>query len=269
MSTKKKQLSKTAKKKKLTRRQLNNRRGIALIAMLAVTILFVNLIAYSYSWFTPTTVTGVGLSLDTSSSIRSERCTFETYQGTLVTEDNWVSGGYKAQGYFIDQVAYSDTKVNDNDKVIIPRATRDDDNEIVPARVYFCTNVQNTDTEHPSVISLYHHRFPDTLGLGVTFPSNTYFINDFGAYDDCWILRNAYVKKLDAADVDGPGLLQIEWFVENFSESQTMEFRVSRQTVADGTGTYQTDSAVSSLSRYQSGGTSLATPIEWLYLMYN
>ena len=75
-------------KKKKTRRQLSTRFGIVLIALLAVTVLVVNLIVFSYSWFTPTPATGEGLALDTSSSIRSERCTFETYQGTLVTEDN-------------------------------------------------------------------------------------------------------------------------------------------------------------------------------------
>ena len=271
MSTKK--MSKTAKKKKLDRRQMNTRRGIILIAMLAAMILVVNLIVASYSWFTPTATTGVGLALDTSASIRSEKCTFETYEGVLVTDTNWessviinnVSTTYRAAGYFIDQVAYSDSKIEVNDKVIIPCATVVD-GETIPGRVYFRTNIQNTDTEHPSVISLYHHQFPDTLGLGVTYPSNTYFINDFGDYDDCFILRNAYVKKLDEADVDGPGLLQVEWFVENYSTT-TKEFRVSTQTVNGGT--YTVDQAVGSLLRYQSGGTALTAPIEWQYLMYN
>ena len=121
--------------------------------------------------------------------------------------------------------------------------------EKVPGRVYFRTNVQNTDTEHPSVISLYHHNFPADLGLGVTYPSNTYFINDFGYdngnYPDCWILRNAYVKVKDIADVDGPGLLQVDWFVENFDTVNTKSIRVTKQTLG------------------------VATPIEWLYLMYN
>lgn len=263
-------LSKTAKKKK--KRQLTNRHGIMLIGLLAVTILVVNMVVFSYSWFTPTATPGVGLSLDTTSSIRSERCVFETYLGTLVTDTNWdtLQSGqtrtFKAQGYYIDQVAYSADKIEENDKVIIPTA-RTVNGEIVPGRVYFRTNIQNTDREHPSVISLYHHEFPDTLGIGVTYPSNTYFINDFGDYPDCFIMRNAYVKKLDDADVDGPGLLQVEWFVENFSTTQTKEIRVSRQT-KDG-GTFAADASVGSLMRYQSGGSDLTAPIEWLYLMYN
>ena len=250
-------------KKEKNRRQMN-RHGIMLIILLAVTIFIVNMVVFSYSWFTPESTPGVGLSLDTSASIRSEKCTFETYMGVLVTDANWETT-YRAQGYFIDQVAYGDTPIRENDKVNIPTATVVD-GETVPGRVYFRTNVQNTDREHPSVISLYHHQFPDTLGLGVTYPSNTYFINDFGNYDDCFILRNAYVKKLDDADVDGPGLLQVEWFVENFSTTQVKEIRVSRQTKTGGT--FMSDSATSDLQRYQSGGSNTAA-IEWMYLMYN
>ena len=237
------------------KRQSLRRRGIILVALLAVMILIVNLIVFSYSWFTPVSTRGVGLAFDTADnplSLRSEKCTFSTYQGTLVTEDNWeqtitidgVSTTYKAQNYFIDQIAYSSNPIADNAVITIPRATTED-GEIVPGRVYFRTNVQNTDTEHPSVISLYHHSFPADLGTGVTFPSNTYFINGDTDYDDCFILRNAYVKVKDEADVDGPGLLQVDWFVENFDTSATKSIRVTKQTQG------------------------VATPIEWLYLMYN
>ena len=228
-------------------RQFSARHGIVMIALLAVMILVVNLIMFSYSWFTPQTTAGVGLALDTKSSIRSERCTFETYQGTLVTKDNWVSGGYKAQGYFIDQVAYNNTKIADNAVVTIPRATTATENGetvTIPGRVYFRTNIQNTDTEHPSVISLYHHQMLEDVGVAITYPSNTYHRTD-ALYDDYFILRNAYVKVKDDADVDGPGLLQVEWFVENFDTTDTKSIRVTRQ------------------------DQDVATPIEWLYLMYN
>ena len=238
--------SKTMKKK----RRLLRRRGIILIALLALMILIVNLIVVSYSWFTPASTRGVGLSLDMTSSLRSEKCTFSTYQGTLVTDANWETGNpsYRSQGYFIDQIAYGSDPIAENAEITIPQATtktEGGETVIVPGRVYFRTNVQNTDTEHPSVISLYHHSFPADLGIGVTYPSNTYFINGNSAYDDCFILRNAYVKVKDEADVDGPGLLQVEWFVENFDTSATKSIRVTRQT------------------------SGVAAPIEWLYLMYN
>ena len=253
--------SKTQKKK----RKLLRRRGIILIALLALMILVVNLIVFSYSWFTPTTTDGIGLAFDNSEdldSIRSERCTFSTYRGTLVTAGNWEQNitfndvqntTYRAQGYYIDQVAYGNTPIANNVEITIPKATTqevDGEEVTVPGRVYFRTNIQNTDTEHPSVISLYHHEFPGNLGLAVTYPSNTYFFNDFGTgtnhnYPDCWILRNAYVKVKDDADIDGPGLLQVDWFVENFDTAATKSIRVTRQT------------------------TGVDTPIEWLYLMYN
>jgi len=240
-------------KSKNKNRQRLNRRGIVLIALLAVMILIVNLIVFSYSWFTPLTTTGVGLALDMTDrnlSIRSEKCTFSTYQGTLVTENN----KNQHTGYYIDQIHYSDTPIAENAEITIPKATTVTENgktTTVPGRVYFRTNIQNTDTEHPSVISLYHHSFPAGLGIGVTYPSNTYFINgDEGDsdYDDCFILRNAYVKVKDDADVDGPGLLQVEWFVENFSTARTRSIRVTRQTTGLPSG---------------------SAPIEWMYLMYN
>lgn len=240
------------KKKKKKNRQTASRHGIMLIAIIAAMILVVNLVVFSYSWFKPADpVQAKGMYMDLNATIRSEKCTFETYQGTLVTDANWVSGGYKAAGYYIDQVAYSNTAILKNEVITIPVATTDSETgELIPGRVYFRTNVQNTDTKHPSVISLYHHLFPGDLGLAVTYPSNTYFINDFGteadgSYPDCFILRNAYVKVKDAADVDGPGLLQVEWFVENFSTTATKSIRVTLQ-----------DQGVE-------------TPIQWLYLMYN
>lgn len=247
------------KKKKKSGKFLTTRHGIALIALLAAMVLVVNLVVFSYSWFAPHSPEPYdGLSMNMTASIRSEKCTFETYQGTLVTEDNWEEGenSFQSQGYFIDQVAYSGTRIADDAVIPIPRATTKTENGeqvVVPSRVYFRTNVQNTDTQHPSVISLYHHNFPSNLGLAVTYPSNTYFFNDFGTdngnYPDCWILRNAYVKVKDEADVDGPGLLQIEWFVENLSTTEDKSIRVTKQTM--------------------DGDTPLSTPIEWLYLMYN
>ena len=246
----------SAKKKKKAPRQLQNHRGIMLIALVTAMLLVVSLVVFSYSWFKPEeNLAAQGLEAEINATIRSERCTFETYQGTLVTETNWESGGdnsFRRQGYFIDQVAYDSTAIAENAVITIPRATsvtEDGETTVIPGRVYFRTNIQNNDTEHSSVISLYHHEFPDELGLGVTYPSNTYFINDFGDYSDCWILRNAYVKVKDEADVDGPGLLQVEWFVENFDTASTKSIRVTTQTTGLPAG--------------------VTAPIQWLYLMYN
>lgn len=239
-------MSMKPKKKKNKKRELWKRRGVILVALLAVTALVVNLIVFSYSWFTPATVTGVGLALEKTASIRSERCTFSTYQGTLVTESNWEST-YKSQGYFIDQVAYANDPIAENAVITIPKATtaiEDGETVTIPGRVYFRTNIQNTDTEHPSVVSLYHHQMLKDVGVAITYPSNTYHRTE-DVYDDYFILRNAYVKVKDEADADGPGLLQVEWFVENFDTSDTKSIRVTRQT------------------------TGVTTPIEWLYLMYN
>ncbi len=241
-------MKKPEKKKRKARAQLR-RRGIILVALLAVSALVVNLIVFSYSWFTPVTTSGVGLALDREDTIRSERCTFETYKGTIVTETNWETGNpsYRSRGYFIDQVAYDDTPIANDAVITIPKATtktEDGETVTVPGRVYFRTNVQNTDTEHPSVISLYHHQMLADVGVAITYPSNTYHRTET-VYNDYFILRNAYVKAKDEADVDGPGLLQVEWFVENFDTAATKSIRVTRQT------------------------TGVATPIEWLYLMYN
>lgn len=241
-------------KKKKKKRQFTRRHGVALISILAAMILVVNLVVFSYSWFQPKTVEAKGLEMNLNASLRSEKCTFETYQGTLVTESNWntLQSGqektFKDQGYYIDQVAYNEAKIADNVAITIPAATIVHDAELnedvtVPGRVYFRTNIQNTDTQYPSVISLYHHQMLADVGVAITYPSNTYHRTE-EVYDDYFILRNAYVKVKNDADVDGPGLLIVEWFVENFDTSATKSIRVTPQTV--GTET-----------------------IQWLYLMYN
>ena len=254
----------TSKKKKKNKRGFSNRHGIVLIALLAVMILVVNLVAFSYSWFTPVTVSGQGLAMEENASLRSERCTFQTFPGVLVTESN----RSQYQGYYIDQVAYADDPIAENAVIVVPRATvaYDENNEevIVPGRVYFRTEIQNTDTNYPSVISLYHHEMPAELGVAITDPSNTYHMTEED-YTDYFIVRNAYVKVKDDADVDGPGLLPVEWFVENRDTTTTKEIRVTRQTKA---GSTRTATSISWLYNADSGA-ALSTPIEWLYLMYN
>ena len=242
------------KKKKKKARRFTNRHGIMLVLLLAVAILAVNLVVYSYSWFTPGEVTGQGLQMEATETLRSELCEFSTYPGIKITTSNQSSHS----DYFLDQIWYSSDPIGDNDYIDIP----------VGERVYFLTNIQNTDTKHPSVVSLYHHEMPADLGVAITFPSNTYHQTE-DDYTDYFIVRNAYVKVKDEADVDGPGLLQVEWFVENKGTS-TIRIRVSKQTVENNTGTYTADPDISWLHRHTaSTGTALSTPIEWLYLMYN
>ncbi|MBQ9514963.1 MAG: hypothetical protein IJR57_02525 [Ruminococcus sp.] len=215
--------------------------GILLIMSLAVIILVLNILSFSYSWFTPTAETKNGLAFDDSFNLRSENCTFKTYKGVVVTADNRA----EHSGYYIDQIDYEDTALEDkyeNEQWIT-----------IPAnggRVYFRTEIQNQDTKYPSVVSLYHHNMPANLSIAVTYPSNTFYTTD-AAYPDCFILRNAYVKVKDDNDADGPGILPVEWFLEN-TTSNDIKIRVTKQTVT-GNG-------------YSA---SNENPIYWLYLMYN
>ena len=55
--------------------------------------------------------------------------------------------------------------------------------------------------------------------LAVTFPSNTVRSTGSSAATDFYIIRNAYVKKNVATDADGPGLLEVEWFVKSTSNT--------------------------------------------------
>ena len=229
------------KRKKLERQKKRSLITVIIILSLAVLILIINLLSFSYSWFTPSSDPGQGLSFDQNYQIRSENCTFTTFQGEVVTSTNQS----QHPGYKLDQVAYSGTAIPANEVISVPAGER----------VYFRTEIQNNDTKYPSVVSLYHTNMPANLAVAVTYPSNTYhFVGTeadlatyFGAgattWPDYFIIRNAYVKVKDQNDVDGPGLLPVEWFVENRSSS-AVTIRVTP---------------------YTSGG---VTDVE-LYLMYN
>ena len=86
---------------------------------------------------------------------------------------------------------------------------------------------------------------PAGLYVGVTYPTNTYFYNE-DAWPDFFIIRNAYVKVKDDNDADGPGLLPVEWFVENRSSTE----KTIRVTTGDDPDTGETN-------------------VPWLYLVYN
>lgn len=185
------------------------RRGIILISVLAVLILIINIITASFSWFTPqvwknpqdSSVLGAsGMEYKKDTYNRSEKCNFSTSSGTKQTV-------YES-GKYIDQINYGEA---------ISYATVAADG----GKAYFRTSVINYDASHPSDVSLYFASLGETgsnLIVAVTYPSNTVRTVS-GENNDFCLVRNAYVKRHDTNDVDGPGLLQIDWFVTNNSGS--------------------------------------------------
>ena len=194
--------SRKAKAKKKNAKQTRaTRRGVILISVLAVLILIVNIITASFSWFTPTTATGAGMAYEKKTYNRSEKCEFYTRSGLKQTvyED----------GLYIDQMNYGDTNV---DHVSVPGNG---------GRAYFRTSIENKDENYPSVVSLYFASVgtaTSNLSFAVTYPSNT-VVTVSGVKNDFCLMRNAFVKRKDVNDVDGPGLLQVDWFVINNGSS--------------------------------------------------
>ncbi|MBQ3264960.1 MAG: hypothetical protein IJH07_04195 [Ruminococcus sp.] len=194
MKANNKRRSKTEQMKKSIKR-----RGVILISVLAVLILMVNVITASYSWFTPGKVNGAGMEYVDTIANRSEQCTFKTYRGTKITS--------YSSGHYIDQIDYN-TEIT---------------TESVPAgeTKYFRTSIVNADTANASDVSLYFSSFGQAncnLTVAVIFPSNTVRTVSAAQTDYC-LIRNAYVKVHDEKDVDGPGLLQVDWFVKNTGSS--------------------------------------------------
>ena len=194
------------------------RKGVILVALLAAMILVVSIVTFSYSWFEPQTVSGKGLSFQEDSRLRSEDCSFVTHQGEVVTAAMKTSDPDTYKTYFIDQVRYFDATVTGS--VSVPAKVGD-----TPGRVYFKTDITNgigsfshTDGQYPSIVSLYISTMPGNLTVACTYPSNSVRFVSSQQYD-YYIIRNAYVKVRDDEDVDGPGLLEVEWFVENNTNS--------------------------------------------------
>lgn len=231
-------MSKTKEKKLL----LYGRRGIVVVSVLAVLILLVNIITLSYSWFEPETVDGKGLKLNDATRLRSEDCSFETFIGEV--NDTF------SDGHYIDQVLFEDDPLQDQlvanasqTKVTVPAKNGD-----TPGIVYFRTEIQNNSELYPSVVSLYAHSMPANLTVACTSPSNTVRMVGSTSKSDYYIVRNAFIKTKDLNDADGPGLLPVEWFLQNDTNS-AIEIQI--------TATY-----------HMSGDTKIIdTP--GLYLMYN
>ncbi len=195
MKAKNKSHSKAEIKKKAI-----TRRGVILISVLAVLILIVNVITASYSWFTPKSVNGAGMEYIDKAYNRSEQCSFSTYEGTLRTT--------YSTGHYIDQIEYGSSAVT---SVSVPAG----------GTKYFRTSIINADTKYASDVSVYFASLGVencNLTIAVTYPSNT--VRTVSAAEtDYYLVRNAFVKVHDANDVDGPGLLQVDWFVKNNGSS--------------------------------------------------
>ncbi len=170
------------------------RRGVVLIALLAVIVMVINLVSASYSWFTPQSDTKQGMKYSFDGKIRSENCTMSTYTGIKVTEAN------RKDGEYIDQLRYNANAASGTMSISAGQT------------MYFKTEILNADTKNASDISLYIPAISGKFTLAVTYPGNT--VRKFSSdQTDLYIVRDAYVKQKDEADVNGPGMLQIEWFI--------------------------------------------------------
>lgn len=205
----------TAKKEKT----LATRRGIVLITVLAVLILVVNIVTASFSWFTPKTVDGIGLSYKAVTYNRSENCEFSTTVGKKLTSADLTGDN---SGKYIDEMVYNQSTVDSS----VGSVTLSN-GKVVSATInagktmYFETSIVNADEQYATDVSLYFASFGEAgcnLSVAVTMPSNT-VRKVTGAQTDFCLLRNAYVKLKDDNDVDGPGLLQVEWFITNNGSS--------------------------------------------------
>lgn len=194
-------MKKNAKSTKMT--VFSTRRGVMLIALLAVLILIVNLITASYSWFTPQSENGQNMSYSFTGKIRSENCTMSTFKGVKLT------GTTIKDGEYINQIRYDITPSTGS--VTVAAGTTQ----------YFKTEIINQDTVNASDISLFIKSLP-ACTLAVTYPANT--VRKFSeTQKDLYIVRDAYVKRKDNADVNGPGKLEIDWFVTAGASSVTLD----------------------------------------------
>lgn len=196
-------------------KKMITRRGVILISVLAVLILMVNLITASYSWFTPKTVDGAGMQFVDTAYTRSEQCSFSTYEGTKRTT--------YTTGHYIDQIEYGASAIT---SVSIGHGETK----------YFRTSIVNADKNYASDVSLYFASLGEAncnLTVAVTYPSNT-VRKVSSAQSDYYLIRNAFVKVHDDNDVDGPGLLQVDWFITNNAASGSVTVKLGPES-AGGT----------------------------------
>lgn len=183
-------MSKRSNSNQNAKRKLITRKGVMLVIILAVMILVVNIITASYSWFQPIAETHNGMGYQSNTNLRSENCTFVTYSGTKQSDDS---------------IAYNEsTPITSNSYTINANTV-----------YYFKTNIVNGDTKFPSNVSLFFESMPADTTLAVTFPANTVRSTGSASESDFYVIRNAYVKVNVSTDAEGPGLLEVEWFVKS------------------------------------------------------
>ena len=174
-----------------------SRRGVLIIALVVALVLALNIITVSYSWFAPETTPNKSLSyLDTAIKTRAEDCNAPlTYPGTKAGAAVGSDGRYST---YKNQIDYSTNSIN---SLPVQAGTT----------YYFKTEIVNTNEDYGSDISLYIKNIP-ACTIAVTYPSNSVrTITE--AKDDYYIIRNAYIKNYVSTDVNGPGLLSVEWFI--------------------------------------------------------
>lgn len=195
-------MSKTKNNSK--RVMFSRRKGIILIALLAMLILMVNIIMMSYSWFSPNVRKGTGMSYSADIQVRSESCTLVSHLGTstngLITYDN---------------ATYNTTYTVGANSI-----------------KYFKTIISNS-SDYSSNVSLFISALPTSVdggtvsssstftsfGLGVAYPSNSYRTYTT-LQEDLYIVRNAYIEgKSDGAN----GEISIEWFIKTGSSTVTVD----------------------------------------------
>lgn len=189
----------------------------ALVLLILTSLVCVITIIFStISWFTPAIdenhYKNIQL-IENSVPLRSETCSFKTYPGTML--NNGI-------------IEYDSTPVGTgvyNTGLATPG--NGTDGKVKPAYMYFKTEVINSSHEYPSGVSLFFSNINEGVNIGVTYPSNSYRTVLDGEEYEFYLIRNAYVKVKVDTDVDGPGLLSIEWFVRNDSTTDNMSITPS------------------------------------------
>lgn len=193
------------KKTKAQKRKMfvASRRGVIVVALIAVLVLVINLITASYSWFTPQEEAKRGMEYSFDGQMRSENCTMTTYVGNKLIS---AEGDSLAEGQYWGQIVYGANGASGSQTVAAGKT------------LYVKTEIINGDTNNASDISLYISSLP-ACTLAVTYPGNS--VRRYSSTQtDCYIVRDAFVKRKDNGDVNGlPGKLEIEWFVTNNGSS--------------------------------------------------
>ncbi len=166
---------------------------MSICIVLAILIIIVSITTVSFSWFEPGSASGIGLQFSVDTSVRSQNCSYSTFEGN--DDDN--------NGVIV----YGNTEV-DSDEVTV---SADD-------VAYFKTVIYNDNEKYDTNVSLYLPSFTvsgtkPSASLGVITPTNTYRTFSFTPDGGIHIIRNAYITAY-SADESGSGSITVEWFVK-------------------------------------------------------